>query len=155
MDKATRAQDEDPRPPGSVIGRDVVVRGDIEGASDLHVQGRVLGGVSVHGLVLDTDAEISGPVTAEAVVISGHVSGAVEARAVDLTATGRIEGDVTYVSLQIEAGARLSGRLTVSDGTAAAKADEPAPRGAKARSDSADAGQELVRMAARLRRAAE
>ena len=157
MDKSTGRPDPDAgEQTSTVIGADVVVRGDIEGPTDLHVQGRVLGKVSVTGLILDEDAEIDGPVTAEAVVISGHVNGPVEARAVHVKSSGRIEGDVTYASLQIEAGARLSGRLVISDGSDAGVTKlDSASRNAKPRSELAESGQELVRMAARLRRAAE
>ena len=158
MDKATgRAGQEASELTSTVIGADVVVMGDIEGPTDLHVQGRVLGKVHVTGLILDEDAEIDGPVTAEAVVIAGHVNGPVEARAVHVKSTGRVEGDVTYASLQIETGARLSGRLNISDGSdvSVAKLVDAPPRNAKPRSELAESGQELVRMAARLRRAAE
>lgn len=158
MDKMTGASDQEAGElTSTVIGANVIVRGDIEGATDLHVQGRVLGKVSVTGVILDADAEIDGPVTAEAVVIGGHVNGPVEARAVHVKSTGRIEGDVTYASLQIETGGRLAGRLIISDGSdfQGSKTQEPALRGAKPRSEMVESGQELVRMAARLRRVAE
>ena len=139
----------------TVIGANVVVRGDIEGATDLHVSGRVLGGVSVTGLVIDAGAEIDGPVVAQAAVIGGRVNGGVEAKAVHIKATARVDGDVSYESIQIEAGGRVSGRLIIDDGDEPrAKLSDPTGRGGKP-SEAAESGQELVRLAARLRRASE
>ena len=140
----------------TIVGAGVVVRGDIEGPTDLHVHGTVLGKVVVTGLVLEDHAEIDGPVIAEAVVISGHVNGSVQAKAVHVKSTARIEGDVTYTTLQVEAGARLSGRLILSDDAeiGANSAQDASVRGSTSRSELTDSGQELVRMTARLRRAA-
>ena len=158
MDKVTGKPEQDAgEMTSTVIGADVVVRGDIEGPTDLHVQGRVLGKVNVTGLILDEGAEIDGPVTADAVMIGGHVTGSVEAKAVHVQPSGRVEGDVTYATLQIDAGARLIGRLVVSDGSelSVAKLVDPGLRVAKPRADAGETSQEFVRMAARLRRAAE
>ena len=139
------------------IGSDVVVRGDIEGPTDLHLQGRVIGKVAVVGLVVDEAAGVEGSVAAEVVAISGHVMGSVDARNVHLTSTARVEGDVTYTSLQIDVGARLSGRCAFADGNEQniVKFAEPAARDAEPKSELAESGQELVRLAARLRRASE
>lgn len=141
----------------TVIAADVVVRGDIEGPTDLHVEGRILGKVTVAGVVLEESAEIDGPVTAEAAVIAGTVTGPVIAKAVHVKATARIEGDVSYATLQIEAGARLSGRLIITDESAdnVAKLADSASRGSKVRPEADASSQELVRMAARLRRAVD
>lgn len=158
MSKATGSPEQEAREPShTVIAADVVVRGDIEGPTDLHVQGRVLGKVAVTGLVLDGEAAIDGPVTAEAVMIAGHVNGSVEAKAVHVKASARVDGDVSYATLQIEAGARVSGRLIVSDAPdlGSAKPSEPRTPEGTAKPDTTASGQELVRMAARLRRVSE
>jgi cytoskeletal protein CcmA (bactofilin family) len=149
----------------SVIGPEVVVRGDVSGRSDLHVHGQVVGSVEVHGLVLEPGAVIEGPVTASAVVLSGAVTGAVEAKAVHLTATSRVEGDMTYDTLQIDAGARVSGQVSVA-GAKPAEPAEPAAdapvrrvraaeRAGAAGEEPSDTGREFARMAARLRQVAE
>ena len=141
----------------TVIGADVMIRGDIEGPTDLHLQGRVTGKVAVMGLVVDEGAEIEGTVSAEAVSISGRVNGSIEAKAVHLTSTARVDGDVTYASLQVEAGARLTGRCSFFEAAEqnVVRFAEPASRDADTKPELTESGQELVRLAARLRRAAE
>ena len=141
----------------TLIGADVVIRGDVEGPTDLHLHGRVTGKVAVIGLIVEKGAEIEGPVTADAVAISGHVNGSIEARTVHLTATARVEGDVAYSNLQIDAGARLSGRCAFSEGAEqnVVKLTEANARGTEAKPELGESGQELVRLAARLRRAAD
>ena len=136
--------------PATAVGAGVMIRGDVEGVTDLHVQGMIVGKVAVADLIVDDDAVIDGPVTATAVVIAGRVIGPIKARSVHLAATARMEGDVTCESIQIEAGARFTGRCIAEDAF-----DEkvvPILRAAPEEdSGLGDAGQELLRLAARLR----
>ena len=159
MSRATEKPDFNPQRTGTVIGAHVVVRGDIEGVTDLHIEehARVLGKVSVAGLVLEQSAEIDGPVQAEAAVIGGFVNGSVEAQAVEVKGTARVTGDITYTNLRVESGARIAGRLILDDDSEATTAKAPDDKWeARVRSELADAGKEpLVRMTGRLRRASE
>ena len=139
-----------PRRPATVVGAGVVIRGDIESACDLRLRGLVVGKVAVADLTVEGGALIDGPVTAEAVCISGRVIGPVHARTVHLLATARMEGDVTCESLQIEPGARFIGRCNAEDGSGEDFASTPA--GLESDGDLGDAGQEFLRLAARLRR---
>ena len=149
----THAEAPIPERTSTLVGANVVIRGDLEGATDFQLEGRVTGHVSVVGLIMAEGAEIEGPVTAEAVVISGRINGSVDAMAVHLKSTARVEGDITYTSLQIEAGAQLLGRCIFSDGVEA-KGRKSGAKETDARSETAESSQELVRLAARLRRTA-
>lgn len=145
-DDATRGR------PATVVARGVVFRGDIEGATDLQVQGQVLGKVLVADLLLDADGLIEGSVRAEAVVIGGRMVGPVEAETVHLAATASVEGDVTCRSIQIDPGARFTGRC-ISDEQHHEKAAVFA-RSLDGASAPEDETEKLLSLAARLRRIA-
>ena len=160
MSRAPEKPDADSQRTSTVIGPHVVVRGDIDGVTDLHIHehARVLGKVSVAGLVLERSAEIDGPVQAEAAVLGGFVNGSVQAQAVEVKGTARVTGDITYTNLRVESGARIAGRLILDDGSEPVSESKAADDkwDARVRSELADAGQDpLVRMTARLRRASE
>jgi cytoskeletal protein CcmA (bactofilin family) len=109
-----------PRPAGaptfSVLGADMAIIGNIEAGADIHVDGRIEGDVTCHGLVQGETSEITGAVRAETVRIAGLVRGTIAAREVVILRTARIEGDIGYDVLTIEQGARIEGRLSPSGG---------------------------------------
>lgn len=96
--------------PLSIVAEGVVFRGDIEGATDLHVQGRVIGRVAVGDLVVDARSSIQGSIVADAATIGGRVVGPVRARTVHLLATGRLDGDLSCSDIRMEEGASFTGR---------------------------------------------
>lgn len=117
----------------SVIGADVVIRGNIEASADLHVDGTVEGDIACASLVQGQGSLIQGAITAESARLAGTVKGTVIARELVILKSARIEGDVQYDALTIEHGATVDGRF--------------APGGAK----SADAGGNVLELATTTR----
>ncbi|MEX2650534.1 MAG: polymer-forming cytoskeletal protein [Alphaproteobacteria bacterium] len=99
-----------PRRAASLIDGDLVVEGDIQGASVLVVHGTVLGAVHADQLVVGRTGRIEGPVGARAVRIDGVVTGDVLGETVYVGASARIVGNVTHSSISIEPGAEIDGR---------------------------------------------
>ncbi len=95
----------------SVLAGDVVIRGDIKAAADLHIDGRVEGDVTCATLVQGADSVIEGSVTAESARLSGRVDGSITARELVVLASARISGDVAYETLTIEQGGQVDGKL--------------------------------------------
>lgn len=95
----------------SVIGSDVVIRGDIEASVDLHVDGRIEGDIKCASLVQGESSQIEGAVTAESARIGGSVTGSITARELVVLRTAKINGDVHYDALTIEQGAEVEGRF--------------------------------------------
>ena len=109
----------------SVIGPDVVIRGNIEATVDLHVDGTVHGDISCASLVQGDGSTIEGEITADSARLSGRVKGRIEAKNLVVMKSARIEGDVSYETLTIEQGANVDGRFAPLGARAAnAKADE-------------------------------
>jgi cytoskeletal protein CcmA (bactofilin family) len=95
----------------SVIGADVVIRGDISASADLHIDGTIEGDITCASLVQGEASSIKGAVTAETARLSGKVTGSITARELVILKTARIEGDVHYDALTIEQGAEVDGRF--------------------------------------------
>jgi len=95
----------------SVIGADVVIKGDISATADLHIDGTVEGDIKCSSLVQGETSRISGAVVAETARLSGKVNGSITARDLVILKSALIEGDVHYDALTIEQGAQVDGRF--------------------------------------------
>ncbi len=118
-----------PAPPGreppelraSFIGPKIRFQGEVLGDEDVVVEGYLEGRVKIskacrvgaHGVVL---AEVA----AATVTIAGRVVGNVSAvERVELLSTGTLEGNIQAPRIVIGEGARFTGRIDMSGGTAA------------------------------------
>lgn len=95
----------------SVIGADVVVKGNITATNDIHLEGRVEGDVICGTLAQGADSQVVGSITAESARIAGGVEGTVRVKQLTIERTARITGDVEYESITIETGGHVDGRL--------------------------------------------
>jgi cytoskeletal protein CcmA (bactofilin family) len=121
----------------TLIGPQVVIRGDLVFSGGLYVEGRILGKVAAEegapaSLTLSEHGSIEGEVRAPVVVINGQLIGDVHAaERVELAPKARVQGNVHYQVVEMNAGAQLTGRL-IHVGSMAALApperlDEEAP----------------------------
>ena len=110
----------------SVIGTDVVIKGDVSASADLHVDGRIEGDIACSSLVQGEESTIEGAITAETARLAGTVRGTISAKHLVVLKTARVEGDVHYDALTIEQGAAVEGRFAPS-----AKRAAPAPHTGK------------------------
>ena len=112
----------------ALIGPQVVIRGDLEFAGGLYVEGKVVGKlVASEGakamLTIAENGVVEGQVVASTVVISGRMDGDVHAsERVELTATARVNGNIHYQVVEMAAGAQLTGRLIHSSANEAESA---------------------------------
>jgi cytoskeletal protein CcmA (bactofilin family) len=95
----------------SVIGADVVIKGDISASADLHVDGTIEGDIKCASLVQGEGSSISGGVVAETARLAGKVTGSITARELVILKSAQIDGDVHYDALTIEQGAQVDGRF--------------------------------------------
>ena len=101
----------------TLIGPEVVIRGDLEFSGGLYVEGRILGKVvAAEGkpasLLLAEQGTVEGEIRAPVVIINGTLVGDVHAgERIELAQKARVEGNVHYSVVEISAGAQLTGRL--------------------------------------------
>lgn len=104
--------------PFSILGSDVVIRGDVEAKVDLHIDGRIEGDLVCAALVQGAESCIKGHVTAKTARIAGTIEGSVAAEELIVEGSARILGDVTYQTISIASGGQVDGTLTHKDPTA-------------------------------------
>ncbi|KWV91380.1 polymer-forming cytoskeletal protein [Erythrobacter sp. YT30] len=124
----------------SVLGSDVVIKGDISASADLHIDGTVEGDIKCASIVQGEGSNISGSVMAETARLSGKVAGSITARELVILKSAFIEGDVHYDALTIEQGAQVDGRFAPN---AQRQAKNETPRPVK----KPDTGEEKLQIA--------
>lgn len=111
----------------SVIGTDIVIKGNVEASADLHVDGTIEGDLACASLVQGEASRIEGAINADTARLAGTVKGTINARELVILKTARIDGDVNYEALTVEHGAAVNGRLALSGGRAPATVAAKAP----------------------------
>ena len=106
----------------TLIGASTTVTGDMDFRGGLHLEGRIVGDVrgepgSAATLTISKEGIIEGSVNVDTLVLDGTVRGDVTGRErVELGTTATVEGNVSYKVLQMQAGARVDGRLIHTPG---------------------------------------
>jgi len=99
----------------TVIGTDVVLKGNLKSAGDVVIAGIFEGDVACDGRVtIAAGATLIGAVGAAEVVLGGKVQGnSVAKKSLTLLNTAEVRGDVTTPQIVIEPGATFVGRCTM------------------------------------------
>jgi len=125
MFKNSKTPSRDGQAVDTLVGPQVTLRGDLEFSGGLYVEGRIIGRVTATEgeravLVLGENGSIEGEVRAPVVMIDGRLDGDVHAtERVELAAKARVTGNVHYRTVEMHAGAQLTGRLVHADAAAA------------------------------------
>ena len=101
----------------TLIGAQVVIRGDFHFSGGLYIEGRIIGKlIAEEGekavLTLADNGSIEGEVRAPVMIINGSVTGSLHAsERIELGSKARVDGDVHYKVVEMAAGSVLTGRL--------------------------------------------
>lgn len=119
---------------GTVIGKDVRIRGDLSGTEDIYVDGDVEGTISCPEakFTVGPGGRVHANVTARDVIVMGRVNGHLRAAGrVELRQGAQVLGDITAARLSIEDSAVIKGKVELSQkATAAPTQTAPAVVGA-------------------------
>lgn len=105
----------------TVIGKSVVIRGEISGKEDLYLDCDIEGTITLpeSQLTLGPDARIVANVTVRDLIVFGKLTGNVQATGrVDLRQSASVTGDIVAGRLSIEESAILKGRVELKTGEA-------------------------------------
>lgn len=103
----------------TVIGKSVVVRGDISGQEDLYLDCDIEGSIALpdNRLTIGPEARIVADVAVRDLVVFGKLTGNVHATGrVDLRQSASLTGDIVAGRLSIEESAMLKGRVELNPG---------------------------------------
>jgi len=109
----------------ALIGRSVVIKGELDGSEDLTIEGHVEGKIELrdHTLTVGPNGRIKAQVFAKAVVVLGELVGNINAsEKVDIRDNGSVDGDVVAPRVAIAEGAHFRGSVDMQRGSA-----KPAP----------------------------
>ncbi len=97
----------------NVIGRSIVIDGEITGDEDLVIQGTVKGKIALkEGLFVENSGVVEADIETQNVVISGAVTGNIRAsERVEIKADGRMVGDIKSPRILIADGAVFKGNV--------------------------------------------
>jgi cytoskeletal protein CcmA (bactofilin family) len=100
----------------TLLGRSVVLRGDLSGKEDLLIEGHFEGTLNLqeHCVTVGPHGQVQGEIHARQVVIQGAVSGNVSAREkIEIRKTGEVVGDLVAAAIAIEDGAYFKGSIDI------------------------------------------
>jgi cytoskeletal protein CcmA (bactofilin family) len=110
-----RARTPEPSTRGiAMIGKSIVIKGDISGEESLVVEGRVDGTIHLknNDLTVGPSGRVNANVTANVVRIDGEVTGdIIGIEKVVVTKTGRVHGNIVGPRVTLEDGAKFKGSI--------------------------------------------
>lgn len=99
---------------GTLIGRSLVIRGEVRGSEDLYIDGSVEGTVALSAgrLTIGPNAKVRADVEAPEVIVMGELEGNLRsAGRVELRDKSSMTGDILAVRLAVEEGAVIKGTV--------------------------------------------
>lgn len=119
----------------AIIGKGMVINGQIRSGEHMHIAGEVDGSLYLAGfdLTVTTDSKVRANVTAREVDIAGSIQGNVDAtRKITVRKGGKLIGDLRTPGIVIEDGAYFKGSIEIVTREAQANEEESAPAAARA-----------------------
>jgi cytoskeletal protein CcmA (bactofilin family) len=126
----------------AIIGKGLIVRGEIAGTDSLFVDGRVQGSINLPGervtvgqngqVIASMTASMNVCITASEIVILGSVTGNVTADRVEIRAGGKLNGDISTSRISIADGAFFKGGIDIREANGKVAASAAAGLPAKA-----------------------
>jgi len=125
-----------PNPPAvstrerAVLGSSLSLKGEISGAEDLLVQGRIEGRIELadHAVTIGSSGKITADVFAKAIVVEGEVRGNLFAtEQILIRKAGNVHGNLTAPRVVLEDGCRFKGSVEM-ESPAGRKQQVPLPR---------------------------
>lgn len=105
----------DSAPISTVIGADIIFRGDITGGQTIKIDGQIFGNIEVeNGIILGEKAVVNGNIKSENIIIYGTIIGNIESKELILKSSGNITGDIDTQIVEIEMGGKYNGKLNMS-----------------------------------------
>jgi cytoskeletal protein CcmA (bactofilin family) len=112
----------------ALIGKGVVIKGELDGSEDLTIEGQVEGKIELpdHVLTIGLNGRVKAHVFAKSVVVLGDLVGNINAsEAVDVRESASVDGDIVAPRVAIAQGSHFRGNIDMQR-TAAAQQARPA-----------------------------
>ena len=100
----------------TIIGKSIVIKGELSCGEDLYIDGQVEGTIDPKGnrLTVGPNGRVKANVNASSVVVQGKLDGNVQASdRVDLKQSAVVTGDIAAQRISIDEGAYFKGRVNI------------------------------------------
>jgi cytoskeletal protein CcmA (bactofilin family) len=98
----------------SFIGQETLFKGEIKTKGTLRLDGKVQGNVEADWCVLSDKAHLKGNVTANGIIVGGHIEGNLTAKeTVEVRQKGKVVGDISAGRLMVAEGGYVDGKVTM------------------------------------------
>lgn len=100
----------------TLIGRSIMIKGELSCGEDLYIDGQVEGTIDPKGnrLTIGPHGRVKANVDASAVVVEGKLEGSIQASdRVDLKQSAVVTGDIATQRISIDEGAYFKGRVNI------------------------------------------
>lgn len=115
----------DNAPINTVIGVDIIFKGDISGGKTIKIDGHVIGNINLeNGIIIGENAVITGNIKSESIIIHGRQNGNIECQELIIKNTGNVNGDIETQVIEIEMGGKYNGQLNMNTQLAHTKIKE-------------------------------
>lgn len=96
----------------TIIGANTVIKGEINGSSNIRIDGTVDGGISTTGnVIIGESGVVNGDVKAANLSVSGNINGNAEvSETLAISSSGQLIGDVKVENFNISQGGVFKGR---------------------------------------------
>ncbi len=96
-----------------IIGKGIIIKGNLTGGGDLIIEGRVEGQISLKNhLTIEGTGTVQADIRAEELTINGEASGNIDASGrVAINASAKVAGDIKAPRVIIEDGAVFNGSI--------------------------------------------
>jgi cytoskeletal protein CcmA (bactofilin family) len=100
----------------TILGRSMVLRGELAGKEDLLIEGQFEGTISLqdHCLTIGPNGQVKADIHARQVIVQGTVTGDITAgEKIDIRKTGHVVGGLVAAAVAIEDGAYFKGSIEI------------------------------------------
>ncbi|MGE4596369.1 MAG: polymer-forming cytoskeletal protein [Methylophilaceae bacterium] len=104
----------------TLIDKDLTIRGDTTYSGGLRLDGKIFGNLTLLGndkntiLIMGEGSKVTGNIIVETGIINGEIRGNIKCMEyLELNANAIITGDIEYGALEIHAGAKVNGNLSL------------------------------------------
>ncbi len=100
----------------TLLGRSLVIKGEISGSEDLVIAGQFEGTLNIQGqcVTVGPEGKVKADIQAARVVIHGSVHGNISVRErVEILKSGHVVGDIVSPGISIEDGAYFKGKIEI------------------------------------------
>ena len=119
-----------------MIGQSITIKGTINGAENLVIEGKVDGSIELpdHDLTIGESGQVSADLNAKTINVQGQVDGDINGtEKVVVSKSGRVRGNIIAPRVTLEDGAKFKGNIDMDPGETSTP--KPAPRAVSGKSE--------------------